>query len=166
MSHGGVPTDLGEIRNWEALLNDQRRELVLWMRNNLAELTGASIYRVHQWWRPILRRCAGDRREGRFTGAGYRGIHWRVDSEDRQATYCDQRQRGNMAIAWQARVNDDHQCDDSTATSRRKWMGRQSGHSAPTLWRNRPNYSSLSAQVAPLRAATHLNRNNPSVPRI
>ena len=29
-----------------------------------------------------------------------------------------------------------------------------------------PNYSSLSAQVAPLRAATHLNRNNPSVPRI
>jgi hypothetical protein len=35
-----------------------------------------------------------------------------------------------------------------------------------TVWRNRPNYSSLSAQVAPLRAATHLNRNNPSVPRI
>jgi hypothetical protein len=34
------------------------------------------------------------------------------------------------------------------------------------LWRNRPNYSSLSDQVAPLRAATHLNRNNPSVPRI
>jgi hypothetical protein len=34
------------------------------------------------------------------------------------------------------------------------------------LWRNRPNYSSLSAQVAPLRGATHLNRNNPSVPRI
>jgi hypothetical protein len=35
-----------------------------------------------------------------------------------------------------------------------------------TLWRNRPNYSSLSDQVAPLRAATHLNMNNPSVPRI
>jgi hypothetical protein len=34
------------------------------------------------------------------------------------------------------------------------------------LWRNRPNYSILSAQVAPLRAATHLNRNKPSVPRI
>jgi hypothetical protein len=34
------------------------------------------------------------------------------------------------------------------------------------LWQNRPNYSSLSAQVAPLKAATHLNRNNPSVPRI
>jgi transposase InsO family protein len=29
-----------------------------------------------------------------------------------------------------------------------------------SLWRNSPNYSSLSTQVAPLRAATHLNRNN------
>jgi hypothetical protein len=28
------------------------------------ELTGASIYRVHQRWRPILRRCAGGREEG------------------------------------------------------------------------------------------------------
>jgi hypothetical protein len=48
MSHGGVLTDLGEIRNWEALVNNQRRELVLWVRNNLPELTGALIYRVHQ----------------------------------------------------------------------------------------------------------------------
>jgi hypothetical protein len=64
---------------------------VHWTHNNLAELTRASIYRVHQRWRPILRRCVGGRRKGRFTGAGYRGIHWRVDSEDRQATYCDQR---------------------------------------------------------------------------
>jgi hypothetical protein len=32
---------------------------------------------------------------------------------------------------------------------------------ASGVWRNRPNYSSLSAQVAPIRAATHLNRNNP-----
>jgi hypothetical protein len=38
--------------------------------------------------------------------------------------------------------------------------------SLSSLWQNRPNYSSLSAQVAPLKAATHLNRNNPSVPRI
>jgi hypothetical protein len=35
-----------------------------------------------------------------------------------------------------------------------------------TLWRNHPNYSSLSVQVTPLKAATHLNRNNRSVPRI
>jgi hypothetical protein len=46
------------------------------MRNNLAELIGTSFYRVHQRWRPILIRCAGGRREGRFTGAGYRGNHW------------------------------------------------------------------------------------------
>jgi hypothetical protein len=42
----------------------------------------------------------------------------------------------------------------------------QRRHAGFRLWQNHPNYSSLSAQVAPLRAATHLNRNNPSVPRI
>jgi hypothetical protein len=64
ISHGGVLIDLGEMENWEALVNDQRRELVLWMRNNLAELTRAAIYRFHRRWRPILRSCAGGRREG------------------------------------------------------------------------------------------------------
>jgi hypothetical protein len=46
-------TDLGEMRNWEALVDDQRCELVHWVRNNLAELTGAAIYRLHRRWRPI-----------------------------------------------------------------------------------------------------------------
>jgi hypothetical protein len=58
------------------MVNDRRRVLVLWMRNYLAELTGASIYRSHRRWRPIWRKCAGGQREGRFTDAGYRGIHW------------------------------------------------------------------------------------------
>jgi hypothetical protein len=40
MSHDGVLTDLGKMGNWEALVDDRRQELVLWMRNNLAELTG------------------------------------------------------------------------------------------------------------------------------
>jgi hypothetical protein len=40
MSHGSVLTDLREVGNWEALVDDRRQELVLWMRNNLAELTG------------------------------------------------------------------------------------------------------------------------------
>jgi hypothetical protein len=53
MSHGGVLTDLGEMGNWEALVDDQRRELVLWMRNNLVELTRAAIYRFHRRWHPI-----------------------------------------------------------------------------------------------------------------
>jgi hypothetical protein len=76
MSHGGVLTDLGEMGNWEALVNDERQGLVYWMRNYLAELTRASIYRVLQWWRLTLRSCTSGRREGRFTGAGYRGHHW------------------------------------------------------------------------------------------
>jgi hypothetical protein len=37
---------------------------VHWTRNNLTELTGTSIYRVHQRWHQILRRCAGGRGEG------------------------------------------------------------------------------------------------------
>jgi hypothetical protein len=51
-------------------------------------------------------------------------------------------------------------------SSRRQHETSASVRSPSVMWRNRPNYSSLSAQVAPLRAATHLNRNNPSVPRI
>jgi hypothetical protein len=43
---------------------------------------------------------------------------------------------------------------------------RTCGSGTGVLWRNRPDYSSLSAHVAPLRAATHFNRNNSSVPRI
>jgi hypothetical protein len=67
--------DLGEEQNWEAMVDDQRQELVNWVHNNLAELTGASIYKIHRRWRPIWRRRAGGQREGKFTGASYRGIH-------------------------------------------------------------------------------------------
>jgi hypothetical protein len=50
-------------------VNDQRREIVLWMCNNLAELIGSLIYRVHQRWRSIWRRRAVDRREGKSPGS-------------------------------------------------------------------------------------------------
>jgi hypothetical protein len=53
MSRGGVLTDLGEMGNWETLVDDRRQELVLWMHNYLAELMGAAIYRVLRRWRPI-----------------------------------------------------------------------------------------------------------------
>jgi hypothetical protein len=48
--HGAVLTaaqrfDLGEMGNWGALVDDQRRELVHWVRNNLADLVDHSIYR-------------------------------------------------------------------------------------------------------------------------
>jgi hypothetical protein len=56
--------DLGEMRNWEAMVDYQRRGLVHWMRNYLAELTGASIYRIPRRWSLIWRRRAGGRREG------------------------------------------------------------------------------------------------------
>jgi hypothetical protein len=114
--------DLGEMRNWEALVNDQRRELVHWVHNNLAELTGASIYRINQRWCPIWRRRASGLREGKFPGAGYRGIHWRNESADRQAIYSNQLQHGNKVGAWHARVNGGHYRDGRAATSRRKWM--------------------------------------------
>jgi hypothetical protein len=67
--------DLGEKGNWEAVVDDQRRELVHWVRNNLADLVDHSIYRSQQRWHPIWRRCAGGRREGKFTGASCRGFH-------------------------------------------------------------------------------------------
>jgi hypothetical protein len=67
-------------------VNDERRELVLWMRNNLAELTRASIYRVHQRWRSVWRRRTGGRRDGRFTGASCRGFHRGSVSGDEPAT--------------------------------------------------------------------------------
>jgi hypothetical protein len=38
---------------------------------------------------------------------------------------------------------------------------QRSGACGGWIWQNHPNYSSLSAQVAPLKAATHLNRNKP-----
>jgi hypothetical protein len=68
-------------------VNDQRRELVLWKRNNLAELTRAAIYRFYRRWRPILRSCAGGRREGKCTGAGDRGFHRGKASGDGRAYY-------------------------------------------------------------------------------
>jgi hypothetical protein len=79
--------DLGEMRNWEALVDDQRQGLVHCMRNYLAELTGASIYRVLRRWRLILRRRAGGRREGKCTGAGDRGFHRGKASGDGQTYY-------------------------------------------------------------------------------
>jgi hypothetical protein len=43
--HGAVLTvarrsDLGEMGNWDATVNDQGQELVHWVRNNLEEITG------------------------------------------------------------------------------------------------------------------------------
>jgi hypothetical protein len=44
------------------------------MRDYLAELTGAVIYRFHRRWHPILRRRAGGWREGRSLAQVIRGF--------------------------------------------------------------------------------------------
>jgi hypothetical protein len=62
-------SDLGEMGNWGALVDNHRRDLVHWVRNNLADLVDHSIYRSQQRWHPIWRRCAGGRREGKSLGS-------------------------------------------------------------------------------------------------
>jgi hypothetical protein len=49
-------TDLGELQNWSALVDNLRHGLVRWVCDYLAVLTGAAIYRFHRRWRLILRR--------------------------------------------------------------------------------------------------------------
>jgi hypothetical protein len=65
----------GKKQNRNATVDDQKRELVHWVRNNLMENAERSIYRDQQRWRPIWRRHAGGRREREVTGTRYRGIH-------------------------------------------------------------------------------------------
>jgi hypothetical protein len=69
-------TILGKKWKWGAMVDDQRRELVHWARNNLTDHGVHSIYRDPRWWRPIWGRHASGRREGEVTGASYRGSHW------------------------------------------------------------------------------------------
>jgi hypothetical protein len=52
-------TDLGEMGNLEALVDDRRWELVLWMCDYPTELMACSIYRVRERWCPIRRDCVG-----------------------------------------------------------------------------------------------------------
>jgi hypothetical protein len=115
-------TELGEKRNWDATVDDQKRELVHWACNNLTEHAERSVYRDQQQWRPIWGRHAGDRRKAKVIGASYRGIHWSNDSDDRHAIYSDLLRRGNKVVAWRAWVNDDHRGDSRAATSRCKWV--------------------------------------------
>jgi hypothetical protein len=67
LTHGGVLTDLGELQNWRALVDNLRHGWVHWVCDYLAELTGVTIYRCHRRWRLILRRRAA---------AEERGGHW------------------------------------------------------------------------------------------
>jgi hypothetical protein len=39
LTHGGVLTDLGELQNWSALVDNLRHGRVRWMRKYLTEFT-------------------------------------------------------------------------------------------------------------------------------
>jgi hypothetical protein len=86
MSRGGDLIDLEEARNWEALVDNPRQGLVRWMRNYLAEFTGAAIYRFHRWCWLILRWRTGGRREGRSLAQEMRGFHRGKITGDEPAT--------------------------------------------------------------------------------
>jgi hypothetical protein len=68
-------TDLGEISNWRALVDDLRHELVYWLLDYLAELTACSIYRIPERWPVNLRWCGGGRRERRALSQEIGGFH-------------------------------------------------------------------------------------------
>jgi hypothetical protein len=58
-------TDLGEISNWRALVDDLRHELMYWLLDYLAEPTACSIYRIPEQWPVNLRWRGGGQRERR-----------------------------------------------------------------------------------------------------
>jgi hypothetical protein len=145
------------MRNWEALVDDRRWELVLWMCNNLAELTRAAIYRLHQRWRPIWRKHADGRREEL---SHYGVLPWHSLAEKlrwSQVSCYGWQRRGERVTAWH-----DHR---ERHTPRRrplghvagKWMRRQS-ETVPQVHPRRRSFhqESLSARywvriVAPTR---------------
>jgi hypothetical protein len=94
---------------------------VHWVHNNLADLVDHSIYRSQQRWCPIWRRCAGGRREEKFTGAGCRGFHWSNDLDDGLAIYGGLWRHGEMA---------DGVAGPRGMTARRRWSR---GHVAVQL---------------------------------
>jgi transcription elongation factor len=74
-AHGGAENGIGGKRNWGATVDDQRRGLVLWPRNNLAEQARASIYRGFERRLQIWKGNAGGRREEEVTSVSYHGGH-------------------------------------------------------------------------------------------
>jgi hypothetical protein len=66
------------------------------MRDYLVELTGAVIYRFHRRCRPILRRHAGGRREGRSLAQVILGFFRGKASGDGWACYTGSLRRAKL----------------------------------------------------------------------
>jgi hypothetical protein len=65
LTHAVFLTDLGEISNWGALVDDLGHGLLYWVRDYLAEPMARSIYRARGQWLVNLKSRAGGRRERR-----------------------------------------------------------------------------------------------------
>jgi hypothetical protein len=68
-------SDLGEVSNWRALVDDLRHELMDWVLDYLAKMTAHSIYRLRKRWPVNLRWRGGGRREGRVLSQEIGGFH-------------------------------------------------------------------------------------------
>ena len=68
-------TDLGEVSNWRALVDDLRHELMDWVLDYLAKPTAHSIYRLWGRWLMNLRWRGGGWREGRVLSQEIGGFH-------------------------------------------------------------------------------------------
>jgi hypothetical protein len=70
-------SDLGEIPNWGALVDDSRHGLLHWLHNYLAEQAGSTIYSRLERWPVNLRETRVGRRRRRLLaraiGGNYRG---------------------------------------------------------------------------------------------
>jgi hypothetical protein len=135
-------------------MDDRRRGLGLWLHNNLAEQTGASIYRSFEQRFRIWKRNAGGRREGWVTGASYHGGHWLTSYSGYNWVLVACHNMVNQLRHGTVATNGDFHGEDHLAMSRRKWVRWQGGHSAPT--------SSLTRDLLPyvvIRAPPGTNRN-------
>jgi hypothetical protein len=99
------------------MMANRREGLVHWARNNLAGLTGASIYNDQRHWHPIRRRHAGGWREGEVTDASYRGGHWLMSYDGHWVLTTTHDDVVRHPKAWRDRVNGGSHGDDHASTS-------------------------------------------------
>jgi hypothetical protein len=88
-------TDLGEIQNWSALVDNLRHGLLRWVSDYLGELMARLIYRDQGRWLLIWAWCAGGRREGRALAQRTRGFHRGKVTGDDWTCFSGLLRRGN-----------------------------------------------------------------------
>jgi hypothetical protein len=110
--------DLGEEWNSPSMVANWRWEWVLWLRDNMAQHIGPSIYKGAKRWCPILKGETGGREERWVTGVNYRGVP-----------------RGNVSG------------DELTSYGYLLWRGRSSKHVAQ-LWSTANSDEDTSVQCA------------------